>query len=83
MTYRMGQCSESWLIMNNKEVIKCRVNPIHINTLNRIFEGMDGIGIVSTIDPKEGLIRVLVTPQTYDDALSIIENAPCPVEIMS
>jgi len=67
--------------MIDKEVIKCRVNPIHINILNRIFEGMDGIGIVSTIDPKEGLIRVLVTPDTYDDAMTIIENAPCPVDL--
>ncbi|NLV17231.1 MAG: DUF4911 domain-containing protein [Syntrophomonadaceae bacterium] len=72
---------ESWLTMIDKEVIKCRVNPIHINILNRIFEGMDGIGIVSTIDPKEGLIRVLVTPDTYDDAMTIIENAPCPVDL--
>ncbi len=69
--------------MIDREIIVCRLNPVHINILNRIFEGMDGIGIVSTLDAREGLIRVLVTPTTYDDALAIIRTAPCPVEILA
>lgn len=69
--------------MKNKEIIKCRLEPADINIINRIFEGMDGIGIVSTIDARQGMIRVLVTPSTYDDAVKIICNAPCKVEILS
>ncbi|MGE5403395.1 MAG: DUF4911 domain-containing protein [Candidatus Saccharibacteria bacterium] len=67
--------------MNDKNEIRCRLNPADIDKLNRIFEGLDGIGIVSTTDRKLGLVVVRVTPDTYPDALKVIENAPFPVEL--
>ncbi|MGI6549351.1 MAG: DUF4911 domain-containing protein [Syntrophomonadales bacterium] len=68
--------------MGPKEGIRCKLQPSDINKLNRIFEGYDGLGIVSTLDPKEGLIMVYVTPSIYHDAVTIIRNAPFPVEIL-
>ncbi len=69
-------------LMGPKEGIRCRLKPADINKLNRIFEGYDGLGIVSTLDPKEGLIMVYVTPSIYPEAITIIRNAPFPVEIL-
>ncbi|MGE5417037.1 MAG: DUF4911 domain-containing protein [Acidobacteriota bacterium] len=69
--------------MSNKNEIRCRINPADIDKLNRIFEGLDGIGIVSTTDRKLGLVVVRVTPDTYQDALEVIENAPFPVELIT
>jgi len=68
--------------MNPREQIRCRLRPADINLLNRIFEGYDGLGIVSTLDRKAGLVVVHVTPDTYPDAIAIIQNAPFPVEIL-
>jgi hypothetical protein len=68
--------------MQPGEGIKCRLAPPDINKLNRIFEGYDGLGIVSTLDNKAGLIMVYVTPDIYQDAVTIIRNAPFPVEIL-
>ena len=67
--------------MKPKNGIKCKLAS-NINKLNRIFEGYDGLGIVSTLDPKAGLVLVYVTPEIYSEALTIIRNAPFPVEIL-
>ncbi|MGE5422257.1 MAG: DUF4911 domain-containing protein [Ignavibacteriales bacterium] len=67
---------------SSKEVIKCMLEPVHIDKFNRIFEGYDGIGIVSTIDRKAGLVIVRVTPQTYQEAYAIIENVPFSISIV-
>lgn len=69
--------------MNDKTEIRCRVNPPDIDKLNKIFEGMDGIGIVSTIDRKLGYVVIRVTPDSFQDALCVIDNAPFPVEVIS
>lgn len=58
------------------ERITVRVDPRHIDMLNRIFEGYDGIGIVSTLDRKEGLVVIRVTPDTYHEAMQILAAAP-------
>ncbi len=68
--------------MGNKEIIKCKLKPSDINMFNRIFEGYDGLGIVSTLDRKAGLVVVHVTPTIYHDAVTIIRHAPFPVEII-
>lgn len=68
--------------MSSSEVIRCVLEPVYIDKLNRIFEGYDGIGIVSTIDRKAGLVVVRVTPQTIGEAQRIIENVPFPIEII-
>lgn len=69
-------------MIGSDEVIRCILEPVHIDKLNRIFEGYDGIGIVSTIDRKAGLVMVRVTPQTIGEAREIIENVPFPIEIV-
>lgn len=65
----------------NKDSILCQVAPSDIDRLNRIFEGMDGLGIVSTLDRRAGLVIIRVTPDTYVDAKRILDTAPFAVEI--
>jgi len=68
--------------MGSKEIIKCSLKPSDIYRLNRIFEGYDGVGVVSTLDNKAGLVVVYVTPDTYHEAMTIIHNVPFPVEVL-
>ncbi|NLK52663.1 MAG: DUF4911 domain-containing protein, partial [Syntrophomonadaceae bacterium] len=42
----------------------------------RIIEGYDGLGIVSTIDPGQGLVVVWVTPDTQDEVTHILHFFP-------
>ncbi|NLK51891.1 MAG: DUF4911 domain-containing protein, partial [Syntrophomonadaceae bacterium] len=44
--------------------IVLQIKPEDIDFLTRIIEGFDGLGIVSTIDPGQGLVVVWVTPDT-------------------
>lgn len=67
----------------SKEAINCQLEPVYIDRLNRIFEGFDGLGIVSTLDRKKGLVVVRVTSDTWDDAMKILTNLPFPVEILA
>ncbi|MGE5371955.1 MAG: DUF4911 domain-containing protein [Solirubrobacterales bacterium] len=67
----------------NHEVIIVQVPPDQIMFLDRIFEGTDGIGIVSTVDAGRGLVLVRVTPETYSDAVEIVKTAPVSARILT
>lgn len=47
-----------------------------ITYLNKILEGYDHLGVVSTIDPREGLVMVHHTPDTREEVRRILQNMP-------
>lgn len=51
-----------------------KVNKEDINYINRIMEGYEYLGVVSTIDKKEGIIVIRTTTDMYDEAKVILEN---------
>ena len=57
-----------------KTEIFLKVNKEDINYINRIMEGYEYLGVVSTIDKKEGLIVIRTTTDMYDEAKVILEN---------
>jgi len=65
--------------MNKDLKIMLKVNPKDIAFINKIFEGYDGLAIVTTNSVKEGLITISVTPETKEDVLEILRNFPKPV----
>ncbi len=65
-----------------KHRIKLRMEPEKIFMLDNIIEGYDGLGIVSTGNPKLGEVVVHVTPDTYDEVREIIRNLPWPVTVL-
>ncbi len=57
-------------------VIKAKVNPRDIAFLVQVMEGHGHIGVVKTTNPKAGDVELLVTPDTYAEALRILQNLP-------
>lgn len=57
-----------------KTEIFLKVNKEDINYINRIMEGYEYLGVVSTIDKKEGIIVIRTTIDMYDEAKVILEN---------
>ncbi|MDK2823165.1 MAG: hypothetical protein PWQ67_1619 [Clostridia bacterium] len=62
--------------MNNDLKLKIEINPYDIAFFTKIFEGYDGLAVVSTINPKEGLIILTVTSETKNDVIEILNNFP-------
>ncbi|KJS20303.1 MAG: hypothetical protein VR72_15190 [Clostridiaceae bacterium BRH_c20a] len=62
--------------MNNPLKILIQVEPRDISYINKIFEGYDGLAVVTTLNRQEGLIALTVTPETKIDVLGILYNFP-------
>jgi putative protease len=62
--------------MNNPLKILIKIDPKDIAFLNKIFEGYDGLAVVSTLDRQKGLVALTVTPDTKEDVLEILKNFP-------
>lgn len=66
----------------NKYEIKVRIDPANIYILDDVIEAYDGLGLVTTVNAKMGEVVVHVTPDTYDDIMTILKNFPCPITII-
>ncbi len=63
--------------------ILLRIPKKDINFLNRIIEGYDNLGVVSTLDPQEGLVMVRVTPDTRQEVMKILAEMPFAIEYLT
>lgn len=67
---------------DDRSIIYLRVAPERIADVNWIMEGYEHLALVTTEDPREGVVKLLSTPDTYNDVMEIIENMPFTVEIL-
>ena len=67
---------------NSEGIVYARVLKAQIAEITRIMEGYEHIALVSTINPKEGIIKLFGTPDTADDIMLILANLPFEVEIL-
>ena len=61
------------------EIIKLKISPKDINFFNRIMEGYEYLGVVTTLDKNVGILIISTTKDFYEDVLGIVENMPMPV----
>jgi hypothetical protein len=61
------------------EQILIRVNPCDVNYINRIMEGYEYLGVVTTIDRSQGLLLIRTTPDTRDEASQILRAISVPI----
>lgn len=54
-----------------------------VNYINRIMEGYEYLGVVTTVKDKQGVLRIRVTPDTYPEVLEILENLPIEFEYVN
>ncbi len=63
-----------------------RISPARIALLRFIFEGYDGLAVVSTVDPREGIVRVWFPATSGLDVVNLLnelagkikKTVPCP-----
>lgn len=67
---------------DDRSIIYLRVAPERIADVNWIMEGYEHLALVTTEDPRGGVVKLLGTPDTYNDVMEIIENMPFTVEIL-
>ncbi len=65
------------------DTIHLMVNPAHIDCLNRILEGYEHLGVLSTLDRRQGLAVVRGTADTYQDLMHILNHLPFEIAIKS
>lgn len=59
-----------------REEILIRLDVKHINFVNRIMEGYEYLGVVSTVKDTRGVLRIRTTPDTYKEVQDILANLP-------
>jgi len=62
------------------EEILIKIDMKHINYINRIMEGYEYLGVVTTVKNMENLLRIRVTPDTYSEVQEILANLPMEFE---
>ena len=62
------------------EEILIKIDMKHINYINRIMEGYEYLGVVTTVKNMENVLRIRVTPDTYSEVQEILANLPLEFE---
>lgn len=62
------------------EEILIKIDMKHINYINRIMEGYEYLGVVTTVKDMENVLRIRVTPDTYGEVQEILANLPLEFE---
>lgn len=63
-------------MQNDSGNIWLTVDPAHIDLLNKLIEGYEHLGVLSTVDRHSGLVVVRGTADTRQDLLHILTSMP-------
>lgn len=66
----------------NKETILLQIEPKYIHFLNRIMEGYEYLGVVTTLNRQEGIVKIRVTPDTRVDVEEILSHLAVPIRYL-
>ncbi len=66
-----------------REEILIQIDVKHINFMNRIMEGYEYLGVVTTVKDRLGVLRIRTTPDTYGEVEKILENLPIDFEYVT
>lgn len=71
--------------MNNikDKQIYIQVEPRYVNYVNRIMEGYEYLGVVSTLDRNKGLLIIRTTPDTISEVREILAHLPIEIQHVS
>lgn len=59
------------------------VNLSDVNYVNRIMEGYEHLGVVTTLDRARGVLMVRATADTKAEAREILAHLPVPVRFIN
>ena len=58
------------------------IDPSDVNYINRIIEGYEYLGILTTLDPKRATCRINYTADTRDMVIDILTHLDAKVTIL-
>lgn len=64
------------------KIIYIQIEPKHVNYVNRIMEGYEYLGVVSTLDRTAGILVIRATPDTAHEVHEILANLPIEVRFI-
>jgi arginine repressor len=59
--------------------IYIQLEPKYVNFINRIMEGYEYLGVVSTLNRKEGIVVIRATPDTAEEVHKILNHLPIDI----
>lgn len=63
--------------------IYAELPPGEVNYVNRILEGYEYLGILTTVDPKRAVVRICAVPDTRNEVISILQSLPVKIHILT
>lgn len=63
--------------------IYIQVEPRLVNYVNRIMEGYEYLGVVSTLDRSKGILVIRTTPDTTGEVQDILAHLPFSVQYLT
>lgn len=63
--------------------IYIQLEPKYVNYINRIMEGYEYLGVVSTLNRQEGIVVIRATPDTVTEVHKILANLPITVQYVT
>lgn len=67
--------------MDNSVYIE--IAPCDVNYVNRIMEGYEYIGILTTIDPRRATCRINATADTRKEVITVLTHLDTEVKILA
>lgn len=65
-----------------QDYVYFKIPPAETNYVNRIMEGYEHVGVMTTVKQGEGLCVIRSTADTKALAIEILQSLPIPLEIM-
>jgi hypothetical protein len=60
--------------------IYIQIEPKYVNYVNRIMEGYEYLGVVSTLDRRAGILQIRATPDTVNEVREILDHIPIALQ---
>lgn len=65
------------------DAVYIEINPHEVNYVNRILEGYEYLGILTTIAPRRAVCCIHSTADTRQDVIDVLTHLDIPVKILS
>lgn len=65
------------------DAVYIEINPHEVNYVNRILEGYEYLGILTTIDSRRAVCCIHSTADTRQDVMDVLTHLDIPVKILS
>jgi len=66
--------------MPRSSSLKIRISPDRIHYLKFILEGYDNLATLSTIDARQGLVKIRYLPESHEDLADLLSEITSDID---